>query len=75
MPQVDITLLFIIVQTFSILFFLAYFIFLILFPTLVNISKLQKKINIYTLHLTKIIQIRLKDLSVFNSIKYLKLLD
>lgn len=75
MPQVDITLIFIIVQTFSILFFIAYFTFLVLLPTIVNTAKINGKLMIYSLHLTKLIQIRLKELSKFNSIIYLKLID
>jgi hypothetical protein len=75
MPQVDITLLFIIIQTFSILFFVGYFIFLLLFPQLVTITKIKNKINLFTLLLTKLTKIRIKHLSLFNSIKFLKILD
>ena len=75
MPQVDITLVFLIVQTFSILFFGAYFVFLFLLPTVVNLTKIKTKLNLFALHLTKLVNIRVKDLSVFNALKNLKLLD
>jgi len=75
MPQVDITLLFVIVQTFSIFFFIAYFIFLFLLPNIVNSAKLKNKVIQYSIHLTKLVNIRIKELSVFNSLKFLKLVD
>jgi hypothetical protein len=75
MPQVDITLLFVIVQTFSIVFFIAYFIFLTLLSSIVDSVKLKNKLIQYTVHLTKLINIRTRELSVFNSLKQLKLVD
>jgi hypothetical protein len=75
MPQVDITLLFVIVQTFSIVFFIAYFIFLTLLSNIVDNYKLKNKLIQYTVHLTKLINIRTRELSVFNSLKQLKLID
>lgn len=75
MPQVDIALLFVIVQTFSTLFFIAYLVFISLLPNIVNLAKLRTKVVLYGVHLTKLIQIRTRELSIFNSIKYLKLID
>ncbi len=75
MPQVDITLLFVIVQTFSIVFFVVYFVFLTLLSTIVDSVKLKNKLTQYTLHLNKLINIRIKELSIFNSLKQLKVID